>query len=42
MMKHYCIIGTGVAAVNAAKAIRDIDKEAQISLFGAERKVTSI
>lgn len=36
MMKHYCIIGTGVAAVNAAKAIRDIDKESHISLFGAE------
>lgn len=39
MMKHYCIIGTGVAAVNAAKAIRDIDKEAQISLFGAEKSL---
>lgn len=38
-MKHYCIIGTGVAAVNAAKAIRDIDKEAQISLFGAEKSL---
>jgi nitrite reductase (NADH) large subunit len=37
MMKHYCIIGTGVAAVNAAKAIRDIDKETHISLFGAEK-----
>lgn len=38
-MKTYCIIGTGVAAVNAAKAIRDVDKEAQISLFGAEKSL---
>lgn len=34
--KNYCIIGTGVAAVNAAKAIRDQDKEGNILLFGTE------
>ncbi|MGI8386474.1 NAD(P)/FAD-dependent oxidoreductase [Robertmurraya sp. P23] len=39
MMKHYCIIGTGVAAVNAAKAIRDVDKESRISIFGAEKSL---
>ncbi|MCG7408311.1 FAD-dependent oxidoreductase [Paenibacillus sp. ACRRX] len=36
MTKHYCIIGTGVAAVNAAKAIRDQDPEGNILLFGSE------
>lgn len=39
MNKNYCIIGTGVAAVNAAKAIRDQDKEANIHLFGAEKSL---
>ncbi|CAM3938819.1 hypothetical protein MEZE111188_16810 [Mesobacillus zeae] len=39
MNKNYCIIGTGVAAVNAAKAIRDHDKEANILLFGAEKSL---
>ncbi len=33
---NYCIIGTGVTAVQAAKAIRDHDKEASIRLYGAE------
>ncbi|MBM4761635.1 FAD-dependent oxidoreductase [Bacillus sp. B15-48] len=36
MAKTYCIIGSGVAAVNAAKAIRDHDKEGRITIFGAE------
>ncbi|OPA76260.1 FAD-dependent oxidoreductase [Paenibacillus selenitireducens] len=36
MKKNYCIIGTGVAAVNAAKAIRDQDPEGNIMVFGAE------
>ena len=39
MNKNYCIIGTGVAAVNAAKAIRDHDKEANIIIFGAEKSL---
>ncbi|KAA9014530.1 NAD(P)/FAD-dependent oxidoreductase [Niallia endozanthoxylica] len=39
MNKNYCIIGTGVAAVNAAKAIRDQDKEAHIHVFGAEKSL---
>ena len=39
MNKNYCIIGSGVAAVNAAKAIRDSDKEANIHVFGAERSL---
>lgn len=39
MNRNYCIIGTGVAAVNAAKAIRDHDKEANILLFGAENSL---
>ena len=34
---NYCIIGTGVAAVNAAKAIRDHDQDAKILVFGAEK-----
>ena len=33
---HYVIVGSGVASVNAAKAIRDHDDEAQISIFGEE------
>lgn len=36
MSKTYCIIGSGVAAVNAAKAIRDQDKVGKILLFGSE------
>lgn len=36
---NYCIIGSGVAAVNAAKAIRDNDKEANILIFGAENSL---
>ncbi|WP_071393157.1 NAD(P)/FAD-dependent oxidoreductase [Bacillus tuaregi] len=39
MNKNYCIIGSGVAAVNAAKAIRDHDKEANIHVFGAEKSL---
>ena len=39
MNKNYCIIGTGVAAVYAAKAIRDQDKEAHINVFGAEKSL---
>jgi len=37
--KNYCIIGSGVAAVYAAKAIRDQDKEANIHVFGAENSL---
>lgn len=36
MTKNYCIIGTGVAAVNAAKAIRDQDQKGDIRIFGSE------
>lgn len=39
MNKNYCIIGTGVAAVYAAKAIRDQDKAAHIHVFGAEKSL---
>ncbi len=39
MGKNYCIIGTGVAAVNAAKAIRDNDEEANIHVFGEEKSL---
>ncbi|AJS57634.1 NAD(P)/FAD-dependent oxidoreductase [Paenibacillus sp. IHBB 10380] len=34
--KHYVIVGSGVAAVHASKAIRDHDGEAAISIFGEE------
>ncbi|BFH17253.1 FAD-dependent oxidoreductase [Paenibacillus melissococcoides] len=34
--RHYVIVGSGVASVHAAKAIRDHDDEAQISIFGEE------
>ncbi|MBE0336223.1 NAD(P)/FAD-dependent oxidoreductase [Paenibacillus sp. 23TSA30-6] len=34
--KHYVIIGGSVAAVNAAKAIRDHDEQAEISIYGEE------
>ncbi|MCL6458708.1 MAG: FAD-dependent oxidoreductase [Gorillibacterium sp.] len=34
--KHYVLVGSGVAAVHAAKAIRDHDEQAVISIFGAE------
>ncbi len=33
---NYCIIGTGVAAVQAAKAIRDHDQDANIIVYGEE------
>lgn len=39
MSKNYVIIGSGVAAVNAAKAIRDLDKEGRIMIFGAEKSM---
>ncbi|WP_338450359.1 FAD-dependent oxidoreductase [Niallia oryzisoli] len=39
MNKNYCIIGSGVAAVYAAKDIRDQDKEANIHVFGAENSM---
>ena len=42
MGKNYCIIGTGVAAVNAAKAIRDNDQEANIHVFGGKRPCHTI
>ncbi|MCM3588197.1 FAD-dependent oxidoreductase [Mesobacillus maritimus] len=36
MPQTYCVIGSGVAAVNAAKAIRDQDQDGKIILFGSE------
>lgn len=36
MTKHYVIVGGGVSAVHAAKAIRDKDAEADITIFGEE------
>lgn len=36
MSKHYVIVGGGVAAVHAAKAIRDQDTESEITIFGEE------
>lgn len=36
MEKNFIIIGSGVAAVNAAKTIREYDKESNISIFGEE------
>ncbi len=39
MAKNYVIIGSGVAAVNAAKAIRDQDKEGTIIIFGKEKSL---
>ncbi|WP_379152248.1 NAD(P)/FAD-dependent oxidoreductase [Paenibacillus sp. sgz5001063] len=36
MNKHYLIIGSGVAAVHAAKAIRDQDPDTEISILGEE------
>ena len=39
MKRKYCIIGTGVAAVNAAKAIRDQDQDGEILVFGAEKSL---
>ncbi|WP_339317573.1 FAD-dependent oxidoreductase [Paenibacillus sp. FSL R10-2734] len=36
MSTNYVIIGTGVAAVTAAKAIRDYDAEGTIHIYGAE------
>lgn len=36
MNKHYVIVGSGVAAVHAAKAIRDQDAESEITIFGEE------
>ncbi|MNC12142.1 Nitrite reductase [NAD(P)H] [compost metagenome] len=37
MQKHYVIVGSGVAAVHAAKAIRDQDPESEITIFGEEK-----
>lgn len=36
MEKNFIIIGSGVAAVNAAKTIREYDKESNIFIFGEE------
>ncbi|MDM5189133.1 FAD-dependent oxidoreductase [Bacillus sp. DX4.1] len=36
MEKNFVIIGSGVAAVNAAKAVRDHDKDSNIFIFGEE------
>jgi len=37
--KHYVIVGSGVAAVHAAKAIRDHDGDAAISIYGEETQL---
>ncbi|UQZ36685.1 NAD(P)/FAD-dependent oxidoreductase [Paenibacillus sp. PK3_47] len=37
MHRHYVIVGSGVAAVHAAKAIRDQDAESEITIFGEEK-----
>lgn len=37
MQRHYVIVGSGVAAVHAAKAIRDQDAESEITIFGEEQ-----
>lgn len=39
MTKHYVIVGGGVAAVHAAKAIRDQDAESEISILGEESQL---
>lgn len=39
MTKHYVIVGTGVAAVHAAKAIRDQDAESEITMLGEEKQL---
>ncbi|WP_027634496.1 NAD(P)/FAD-dependent oxidoreductase [Clostridium hydrogeniformans] len=36
MKKNYLIIGSGVASISAAKAIRDADKDGNISIYGEE------
>ncbi|MEW8955150.1 NAD(P)/FAD-dependent oxidoreductase [Clostridium sp.] len=36
MRKNYVIIGSGVTSINAAKAIRDRDKDGNISIYGEE------
>ncbi|MGN7760021.1 NAD(P)/FAD-dependent oxidoreductase [Paenibacillus sp. 22594] len=36
MNRHYLIVGSGVAAVHAAKAIRDQDPDTEISILGEE------
>ena len=37
---NYCIIGTGVAAVQAAKAIRDHDQDANITRIWRRNIIT--
>ncbi|MEK4104454.1 FAD-dependent oxidoreductase [Paenibacillus sp. FSL R10-2791] len=39
MTKHYVIVGGGVAAVHAAKAIRDQDADSEISILGEESQL---
>lgn len=39
MVKSYVIIGSGIAAVTAAKAIRNIDKDGVIKIFGEEKSL---
>lgn len=39
MTKHYVIVGGGVAAVHAAKAIRDQDAESEITILGEENQL---
>ncbi|HDR7409799.1 TPA: NAD(P)/FAD-dependent oxidoreductase, partial [Bacillus toyonensis] len=36
MKKNFIIIGSGVAAVNAAKTIRENDKDSNVFIFGEE------
>lgn len=35
-MTHYALIGTGVAAISAAEAIRTVDQAGEISIFGED------
>lgn len=39
MTKHYVIVGSGVAAVHAAKAIRDQDAQSEITILGEENQL---
>lgn len=37
MKRRFIIVGNGIAAINAIKAIREVDKEVEIILFGEEK-----
>lgn len=42
MAKNYVIIGSGIAAVTGAKAIRNLDKDGIIQIYGEERSLPYI